>query len=214
MASATLITVAFFFMQDVFGLARQAALDYAFYAAALVIVFGALATLPSGRWSSRFGRKRMIYLASAVGFVGMAALAIAPSPMVALVFVVPVGVGAGMFLAVDWALMTDIIPKAESGRYMGISNVVTGASGALAAAVGLVLVDVGNGMSQGLGPRLAIAVACSYYVVGSLLLTRVDERRRDDAAIIVFGPTGESPADFAGEPSGEPASEPTPEPAS
>ena len=28
-------------------------------------------------------------------------------------------------LAVDWALMTDIIPKAATGRYMGLSNVAT-----------------------------------------------------------------------------------------
>ena len=36
---------------------------------------------------------------------------------------------AGMFLAVDWALMTDIIPKASSGRYMGLSNVATASAG-------------------------------------------------------------------------------------
>jgi MFS family permease len=96
------------------------------------------------------------------------------------VFVVLVGVGGGIFLAVDWALMTDIIPKAESGRYMGISNVVTGASGALAAAIGFVILDFGNKISYGLGPRLAFAVACSYYVLGALLLRPVDEHRRED----------------------------------
>ena len=86
----------------------------------------------------------------------MAWVAIAQSPAQALVGVVPIGIAAGIFLAVDWALMTDIIPKAESGRYMGISNVVTGAAGALAAAIGLVIVDFGNRMSLGLGPRLAV----------------------------------------------------------
>ena len=34
----------------------------------------------------------------------------------------------GTFLAVDWALMTDIIPRASSGRYMGLSNVATASS--------------------------------------------------------------------------------------
>jgi MFS family permease len=111
----------------------------------------------------------------------MAWVAIAQSPAQALVGVVPIGIAAGIFLAVDWALMTDIIPKAESGRYMGISNVVTGAAGALAAAIGLVIVDFGNRMSLGLGPRLAFGVACSYYVIGALLLRPVDERRREDA---------------------------------
>ena len=43
------------------------------------------------------------------------------------------GVGSGSFLAVDWALMTDIIPKASSGRYMGISNVATATNGVVSA---------------------------------------------------------------------------------
>jgi MFS family permease len=95
-------------------------------------------------------------------------------------------VAAGTFLAVDWALMTDIIPKAESGRYMGISNVVTGSAGAIASAIGLILVDVGNAaLGVGGGPRLAFAVATSYYALGSLLLTRVDERRREDVPAAV-----------------------------
>ena len=41
-------------------------------------------------------------------------------------------VDVGSFLAVDWALITEIIPKASSGRYMGISNVATASSGVLA----------------------------------------------------------------------------------
>jgi predicted outer membrane lipoprotein len=71
---------------------------------------------------------------------------------------------------------------------MGISNVVTGASGAIAAAVGLVMVDLGNAISYGLGPRLAFAVACSFYVIGALLLRPVDERRREDDAALVPSP--------------------------
>ncbi|MEO8229382.1 MAG: MFS transporter [Chloroflexota bacterium] len=183
MTSTTLTAVAFFYMQDSFGLSRQGALDMAFLAGALIVAFGALATVPSGRLSERFGRKRMIHFSAVVGAIGMALLVFAPSPGFALAFAVLVGVAAGTFLAVDWALMTDIIPKAESGRYMGISNVVTGSAGAIASAIGLILVDVGNGMfGVGGGPRLAFAVACSYYALGSLLLTQVDEHRREDVA--------------------------------
>jgi hypothetical protein len=38
---------------------------------------------------------------------------------IALVALIGIGVSSGSFLAVDWALMTDIIPKATTGRYMG-----------------------------------------------------------------------------------------------
>ena len=182
MTGTTLTATAFFYMQDSFSLGRQPALDLAFVAGALIIAFGALATVPSGRLSGRIGRKRTIYGSAVIGAIGMALLVTAPTTGFALAFAVPVGVASGIFLAVDWALMTDIIPKAESGRYMGISNVVTGSAGAIAAAAALVLVDVGNhSLGTGAGPRLAFAVACSYYLIGSLLLTRVDERRREDA---------------------------------
>ena len=121
--------------------------------------------------SGRIGKKRMIYGSAVIGLIGMVLLALAPSTGLALAFAVPIGVASGIFLAVDWALMTDIIPKAESGRYMGISNVVTGSAGAIATAVALVLMDAGNrAFGLGTGPRLAFAVACSYYVIGSLLL--------------------------------------------
>ena len=197
MTGTTLVATAFFFMQDTFGLERGPAANLAGLAAILIVVFGALATVPSGRMSGRIGKKRMIYGSAVIGLIGMVLLALAPSTGLALAFAVPIGVASGIFLAVDWALMTDIIPKAESGRYMGISNVVTGSAGAIATAVALVLMDAGNrAFGLGTGPRLAFAVACSYYVIGSLLLTRVDERRREDVS---------TPVDIPVEPSVAPA---------
>ena len=64
-----------------------------------------------------------------------------------------VGVGGGSFLAVDWALMTDIIPKASAGRFMGISNVATATNGVVAGLVGYFIVDrfAGAGATD-LGP--------------------------------------------------------------
>ena len=184
MTGTTLVATSLFFMQDTFHLERGPAANLAALAAILIIVFGALATVPSGRMSGRIGKKRMIYGSAVIGLIGMALLALAPSTGLALAFAVPIGVASGTFLAVDWALMTDIIPKAELGRYMGISNVVTGSAGAIATAIALVLMDIGNrAFGLGAGPRVAFAVACSYYVIGSLLLTRVDERRREDAPV-------------------------------
>ncbi len=195
MTATTLTAIAFFYMSDSFGLATQPALDLTFIAGALIVTFGALATVPAGRLSGRIGRKRMIYISAIVGAIGMACLVLAPTTTIGLGFAVPVGVASGIFLAVDWALMTDIIPKAESGRYMGISNVITGSAGAIAAAIGLLLVDFGNNtFGLGAGPRLAFAVSCSYYVIGSLLLTQVDERRREDGPLPAMTDTTAAPA--------------------
>ena len=61
------------------------------------------------------GRKPIIYFACLVGGLGVGITALAPSVIVAIVGVALFGLSAGMFLAVDSALMTDIIPMAAAG---------------------------------------------------------------------------------------------------
>src|SRR5207237_8875277 len=109
--------------------------------------------------------------------VGMPGVALEPNILVAAIFVVPVGIAVGAFLAVDWALMTDIVPKATSGRYMGISNVVTGAAGPIAIAIGGVAMDRVGAFDFSLGPRGAFLFALVFYALGALLLRPVHGAR-------------------------------------
>ena len=143
----------------------------------------ALATIPAARLSNRLGRKNVIYGACALGAVGMAICALAPERVVFVGGAVLVGVAAGSFLAVDWALMTDIIPKAESGRYMGISNVATATNGVLVVLVGGRVIDAyASGGDPAFGPRAAFLIGPVFFALGALLLRPVDERRREDPA--------------------------------
>ena len=96
---------------------------------AAVVVASALAILPASRLSDRVGRKPLIFAACAGGAVGAAIIALTPSIPIAIVGAALFGAANGSFLAVDWALMTDIIPRASAGRYMGMSNVATGSAG-------------------------------------------------------------------------------------
>jgi MFS family permease len=122
----------------------------------------------------------VIYASCVLGAIGLAIVALAPSLPVAYFGVAAYGIAAGIFLAVDWALMTDIIPKASSGRYMGLSNVATASSGVLAVAIGGTLMDVVGGPAEaGSGPRAALVLAVVLYGVGALLLRPVVERRRE-----------------------------------
>ena len=83
------------------------------------------------------------------------------------------------FLAVDWALMTDIIPKAASGRYMGLSNVVTASSTTIAVAIGGITIDaVNRSAGVGVGPRVEIVFGMVYYLFGALALRPVVEPSR------------------------------------
>ena len=157
--------------------------EKALWVAVIGVVTGlstAIATIPSGVASNRFGRKPMIYLACAIGGVGLAVAALAPSPIVLLAGVVLLGVAAGTFLAVDWALMTDIIPKASSGRFMGISNLAVGLAGPVAALLAGPIIDVVGGPGEtGDGPRVAFLAGIVLFALGAACLRPVDPTPRE-----------------------------------
>ncbi|MFP5343481.1 MAG: MFS transporter [Candidatus Limnocylindria bacterium] len=178
MAGGVLTNLAIFYLSRSLGLDQEGA-GGAFTLMVGLVAAGTLVTvIPSARLSDRVGRKRVIYLSCLIGAGGMAIVALAPSFEVAVAGAVLYGLSAGTFLAVDWALMTDIIPKAASGRYMGLSNVATASAGVLAIAIGGSLMDVVGGPA---GPRAALWLAVALFAVGAVLLWPVDERRREDA---------------------------------
>jgi len=68
------------------------------------------------------------------------------------------GVSARCFLAVDRALMTDIIAKASSGHSRGISNAATASAGVFATAFGGRPMDFVGGVERlGSRPRADVA---------------------------------------------------------
>jgi MFS family permease len=147
----------------------------------VVALVTVIATFPSARISDRIARKPVIYVACAVGGIGLLVVAFAPAYPTFRAGAILLGAAAGTFLAVDWALMTDIIPKAASGRYMGISNIAVAAAGALAGWVVGPLVDIVGQHDQQLpeGPRVAMAVAVTFFVLAAVFLRRVDPRPRE-----------------------------------
>ncbi len=153
-------------------------------ATGIVALCTAIATIPAARLADRHGRKRVIYAACLIAAVGMGIAALAPSVPVFVGGAVLMGIGTGSFLAVDWALMTDIIPKASSGRYMGISNVATATNGVISGFIGGLLIDgLVRAGAPDLGPRIAFLLAPVWFAIGALLLRPVVERRREDDGV-------------------------------
>ncbi len=141
-------------------------------------VAAAIAALPAARLSDRLGRKPLIWAACAIGASGTTVFALAPTIEVAVAGIVLVGVGSGTFLAVDWALLSELVPKAASGRYMGMSQLATALQAVIAVAVGGIVMDLVGGVDFASGPRAGIATGVLFYAIGALLLWPVVEPRR------------------------------------
>ncbi len=196
MAPTLPLSLGVFYLRQSLGSSDALAATQIFIIAGVVGVTTGLATLPAARLSDRFGRKNMIYTGICIGILGNVGVALAPSFEVALAALIFVGISSGSFLAVDWALMTDIIPKATTGRYMGISAVATGLAGPLGRFLAnplltvLILVGLPAGLDPqvaapqssfyGLGPRLVILMGVIFFVISAWALTHVNPQRREE----------------------------------
>jgi MFS family permease len=188
MTTGTVVVEAALFLERSLGYSEEETSITIIVLLAITVLSAAGVAAWAGGASDRYGRRQVIWLGCAIGATGMAVLALAPvQPEIAGFGVrfplfglaaVPVGIGAGMFIAVDWALLVDIIPKATAGRYMGLSNVVTATSGALAGTIagGVIAGTTSATGDASLGPRLAFLLTLAYYLIGALLLRRVDTR--------------------------------------
>ena len=148
--------------------------------AAIVMFAGGTATapLPAAWISDRTGRKPVIWAAIAIASVGIGVLAVAPEPMWAMPGALILGVGSGAYLAVDWALMTEVIPLAASGRYMGLANIANSISGPIGLVIGGILMDALTRAGYlSLGPRAAIGVGLFAMLGAAIALIWVRPRR-------------------------------------
>jgi MFS family permease len=182
-ALVSLQAFAVFFLENAHAMDPDKAQSSQFPIIVTVAVAALLSAVPGGWISSRIGRKPVLYVAIALGIVGAAIIALGPEYWMVVVAAVPIGICSGVFLGVDWALMTDIIPKAESGRYMGISNIAVASAGPIASTVGGLVVFAVSLLT--LGPEVAyraiFVVMAVELALGAWALRRVTEPIRRGA---------------------------------
>jgi MFS family permease len=179
-SAAAATSLGLYYFQRVHGLSQADAAQFVFFATVVVASMSGLASIPGARLSDRFGRKAVIYAGMALTATGLAGWIVAPSPTMAIALFVPAGIGIGAFLSVDWALMTDVIPKHTSARYMGILNVGTALATPVFLVVGGLTMDaVGGAVGESAGPIAAIVVALGFVALSALALSQVNAQRRE-----------------------------------
>ncbi len=129
---------------------------------------------PAGMLSDRLGRKRINVAAGALATVGIALLILARSVASLYVLGGIIGMATGVFLSVNWAWATDLIPSQEAGKYLGLSNLATAGASASSRLAGP-LIDIINGIVPGayLGYPALFALAATSTLLGTVWMARM-----------------------------------------
>ncbi|POH57086.1 MFS transporter [Arthrobacter glacialis] len=100
-----------------------------------------------GRWTDKVGRRKPFVIGSSA-IIALAALilAFAPTWTGALIGAAVLGIGYGAYLAVDFALLTQVLPHAESrGKDLGVINVANSLPQVIAPLIAWPLVTILGG---------------------------------------------------------------------
>ena len=176
MAPVGISTYAFNFIRYTFHYSEGKASLYSSALQAIVVIFAAILCMTAGFLAERYGKKRLIAAACLIGAVGSSLLIFAPSLPWILGFGLIVGISLGIFLSVDWAFMTDLIPKAEAGRYMGVSNIATASAGLIARPIlGPIIDAFNNNRTSAVGYRVMFGIVTGFFLIALITLRPVRE---------------------------------------
>jgi MFS family permease len=125
----------------------------------------------AGFISDRVGRRAIVYFTGALMTAAALMFAVEHSETAIRWAAVVFGFGYGAFAAVDWAMVNDLLPGADSyAKDMGIWTVSTILPQILSTLAGGWMVDHFNAVSPGLGYRVLQGVVMVILISGVLLI--------------------------------------------
>jgi MFS family permease len=137
----------------------------------------ALFLLPSaiggGYYADRIGRKRLVALSGIIAATGTFLLLLANGMPMVIVCGSIIGLGTGLFMATNWALGTDLVPKDKAGKYLGISNLAGAGAGIVGAGIGGPIADFFNTLQPGLGYFVIITLYGILFLCSILVLNQI-----------------------------------------
>lgn len=143
---ASYTTYQFYFLQDRFGFDVPTALGWQLVLMVLQAVALTAAALIGGWLSDRVGRRKIfVVVATILTGIGLSVFALAPQPEVLVIAAVLFGAGFGAYLAVDLALVTDVLPnrETEAAKNMGVFNIANALPPSLVPALAPLVLAIG-----------------------------------------------------------------------
>ncbi len=167
-AYAFLTTYQVFFLLDRVGTSKHDVPHRVFLATLVQSVLVVTASLLGGRLSDRTGRRKVFVIAAATTFgAAMFVLAMVSSFDGFLVAMVISGAGLGAYVAVDLALVVDVLPDhAHAAKDLGVANIAGALPYSIAPALAPAILAVGS-----YGALYAVAGVCA--LLGGAAVLRV-----------------------------------------
>jgi MFS family permease len=128
-----------------------------------------LTAVVGGIWSDRLGRRKVFVIASGlVAATALLLLAFVTTWVGAFIGAVVLGIGFGTYTAVDFAMITQVLPSADArAKDLGVINIANALPQVLAPSIAAIVLGVGLGYST------LYILAAGVSVLGSVLVVNI-----------------------------------------
>jgi MFS family permease len=170
LAYAFLVTYLAFYLLEQLGSAKSDVPRQIFTGTVVQAVFIVAASLLGGPLSDRTGRRKVfVVTASVVYGLAMFAVAVAADFNGFLVGMAISGLGFGLYMAVDLALVADVLTGADTAKELGVFNVANALPFSIAPAMASAVLAVSGGSY---GALYVVAGVCAFAGAAAILPVR------------------------------------------
>jgi MFS family permease len=169
LGNALVILYLLYYLQDAINLSDDEAEDGVFLLTGIYGVITILTAIGGGIWSDKVGKRKPFVIGSGlIAATALMLLAFASSWAVAVVGAVILAIGFGTYTAVDFAMITQVLPTAgDRAKDLGVINIANALPQVLAPGVAWIV------LSLDLGYSVLYVIAALVSVLGSVLVTKI-----------------------------------------
>lgn len=169
LAYASLVTFQAYYLLEKIGSTETEVPQQIFLATLVQSVLVVAASLTGGRLSDRIGRRKVFVLTASIVYgLALFVVAAATSFNGFLVGMAIGGLGFGMYVAVDLALVADVLPNKDNAKDLGVFNIASALPFSIAPAIAPAILALGGG---NYGALYAVGGVCA--VLGAVAILPV-----------------------------------------